>query len=59
MSSSIPTLGRVNQNLRTNQALVNLYRKGDITYQDALAHSLDVEDLKKVLMHLSPASAES
>lgn len=42
-----------------NQALVNLYRKGDITYQDALAHSLDVEDLKKVLMHLSPASAES
>ena len=41
-----------------NQALSNLYTEGEITYQDALAHSLDVEDLKKVLMHRSPTHGE-
>ncbi|MDP8215817.1 MAG: type IV pilus twitching motility protein PilT [Candidatus Kaelpia imicola] len=32
-----------------NQSLVNLYLKGDIGYEQAMLHSLDVEDLKKLI----------
>ncbi|MBI3549555.1 MAG: type IV pilus twitching motility protein PilT [Elusimicrobia bacterium] len=32
-----------------NQALADLYKKGRITYQEALLRSMDVEDLKRLL----------
>jgi len=32
-----------------NQSLVNLYLNGDIDYEQAMLHSLDVEDLKKLI----------
>ena len=32
-----------------NQSLVNLYLDGDIDYEQAMLHSLDVEDLKKLI----------
>jgi twitching motility protein PilT len=32
-----------------NQSLAELYRKGRITYQEAILRSLDVEDLKRLL----------
>jgi twitching motility protein PilT len=32
-----------------NQSLAELYRKGRITYQEAVLRSLDVEDLKRLL----------
>lgn len=41
-----------------NQALVELYGKGRITYQEAVLRSLDVEDLKRLLQR-GPAVAAS
>ncbi len=32
-----------------NQSLVNLYLNGDIDYEQAMLHSLDIEDLKKLI----------
>ena len=41
-----------------NQALAELYLKQKITFQEALSHSLDPEDLRRLMQrHMSPASS--
>ena len=48
LTSVIQTGGRIG--MRTmNQALHDLYRQNQITYDEALSHSMDVDDMKRLL----------
>ena len=49
LMSLIQTGGRYGMR-SMNQAIFDLYRQHLITYDDALSHSMDTEDLKRVLM---------
>ncbi|MBI4386218.1 MAG: type IV pilus twitching motility protein PilT [Elusimicrobia bacterium] len=40
-----------------NQSLAEMYRKGRITYQEALLRSMDVEDFKRLVQRHVPAAA--